>query len=322
MIKRTAPILVLIAICLAGPASAMWVKGNTHMHTTRSDGDASPAEAAAWYRDNGYDFVVITDHRMGCDPESWKGVPTDSFIVIPGEEVGADSDGTAVHITAMGVDETVPTIGKTPMYETLQGEVNSINEAGAIAIVNHPNYRWAMDHRMIGRIEGLHLMEIWNNGSGSNNSGDFAHLTTEQMWDILLSQGKRMYGVASDDTHLYGKPRKRKGPGGAWIMVNVKALTREEVMINVACGNFYATTGPILSDYSFDGKNIRIRINPARGIGYATLFIGKYGQVLREVNGTEASYTLTGNPSEAYVRAKIISSDGQAAWTQPVRHSN
>ena len=36
------------------PADARWFKGNTHTHTTESDGDTAPAEVAQWYKRHGY----------------------------------------------------------------------------------------------------------------------------------------------------------------------------------------------------------------------------------------------------------------------------
>ena len=38
-------------------------RGNTHCHTTRSDGRRSPEEVIALYREAGYDFLTLTDHR-------------------------------------------------------------------------------------------------------------------------------------------------------------------------------------------------------------------------------------------------------------------
>ena len=37
-----------------------WYKGNTHAHTTNSDGDSSPEYVAQWYKDNGYHDKLIT----------------------------------------------------------------------------------------------------------------------------------------------------------------------------------------------------------------------------------------------------------------------
>ena len=49
---------------------------------------------------------------------------------------------------------------------------------------------------------------------------------------------------------------------------------------------------------------------------YRTHFIGKDGKVLKLDESAAPSYDFTGK--ELYVRARITSSDGQMAWTQPV----
>ena len=41
-----------------------WYKGNTHIHTTRSDGGKTRAEAAALYAGAGYEFLFRTDHNV------------------------------------------------------------------------------------------------------------------------------------------------------------------------------------------------------------------------------------------------------------------
>ena len=40
-----------------------WFKGNIHTHTTNSDGDSSPDHVSKWYKQNNYDFLVLTDHN-------------------------------------------------------------------------------------------------------------------------------------------------------------------------------------------------------------------------------------------------------------------
>ena len=42
----------------------VWLKGNTHTHTIESDGDSTPDESCAWYREHGYQFLVLTDHNL------------------------------------------------------------------------------------------------------------------------------------------------------------------------------------------------------------------------------------------------------------------
>ena len=43
---------------------ARWLKGNTHTHTTESDGDSTPDVVTRWYRDHGYQFLVLSDHNV------------------------------------------------------------------------------------------------------------------------------------------------------------------------------------------------------------------------------------------------------------------
>ena len=45
-----------------------WLKGNTHTHTTNSDGDTSPEEVARWYKSRKYDFLVLSDHNVFTNP--------------------------------------------------------------------------------------------------------------------------------------------------------------------------------------------------------------------------------------------------------------
>lgn len=65
-------------------------KGDTHLHTNRSDGEGSPFEVACDYRSAGYDFIAITDHhRYGPSLEAKAEIEplTKQFTVFRGEEV-------------------------------------------------------------------------------------------------------------------------------------------------------------------------------------------------------------------------------------------
>jgi len=41
-----------------------WYKGNTHAHTDESDGDSPPEVVASWYKNHGYNFLVLSDHNV------------------------------------------------------------------------------------------------------------------------------------------------------------------------------------------------------------------------------------------------------------------
>lgn len=56
-------VLILTGLLISESVYAEWFKGNLHMHTQWSDGEPMPEWAVAWYKENGYHFIVTTDHN-------------------------------------------------------------------------------------------------------------------------------------------------------------------------------------------------------------------------------------------------------------------
>jgi len=48
-----------------------WYKGNLHAHSYWSDGDEFPEMIMDWYKSNGYDFTVLSDHNTLAEGEKW-----------------------------------------------------------------------------------------------------------------------------------------------------------------------------------------------------------------------------------------------------------
>ena len=153
----------------------------------------------------------------------------------------------------------------------------------------------------------------------------FIKASPEAIWDALLSKGKVVWGVASDDTHDYLAldDREAPTPGKAWIVLHAASPTLESIMDAMRKGRFYASTGISIDTYSADDKEISISLGRQRtwrslasDTRYVTRFIGESGKLLAEVPGTAPRYRFKG--TEQYVRASIIDSDGRRAWTQPV----
>jgi hypothetical protein len=46
-------------------------RGNTHTHTLWSDGDGAPEWISNWYREQGYNFLVLSDHNILSQGEKW-----------------------------------------------------------------------------------------------------------------------------------------------------------------------------------------------------------------------------------------------------------
>ncbi len=51
-----------------------WWKGNLHTHSLWSDGDQFPEMIGDWYREQGYNFLALTDHNVLSEGMRWMKV--------------------------------------------------------------------------------------------------------------------------------------------------------------------------------------------------------------------------------------------------------
>ena len=302
------------------PVKTRWFKGNTHAHTLRSDGDSTPEEVTKWYRDNGYNFLFITDHETITPVEELNKTfgKTGEFVVFMGQEVTDRLDDKPYHINGLGVERvTMPQRGKT-VVENLQSNIDSVRASGGIPQINHPNFGWALNADQISQVKNIKLMELFNGHPLVNNLGGGGSPSVETIWDSVLSGGKLIYGIASDDVHSVRKlgDRKVPTPGHGWVMVRAQELTGKAILEALERGDFYSSTGVELEDYRSDGRSMTITIKPERWSKYRIQFIGAHGKLLAESLENSAAYRFKGH--ERYVRAKVIESNGKVAWTQPV----
>jgi len=301
-------------------AETIWAKGNTHTHTTISDGNASPEAAVKWYKDHGYQFLVLSDHDRMAPLAFFKQQSDANFILIPGIELSVLNRGGnhSIHINAIGNRSLLKAIVRSQAAEALSQNIEQIRKAGAIAQINHPSFH-LKDPNAVKVLTGTLLMETYNHSSRSDEMGSIHQPIFQAGWDVALTAGKRVWGVAADDTHDYQTfGPKRANPGGAWIMVRVAKLTQEEILKSLLAGEFYASSGVELIRHEFDGNSVRVAVTPKPGVTYTIGFIGRGGLPLSKRSGPTAEYRLRGSPLEAYVRVRVDASDATKAWTQPV----
>jgi hypothetical protein len=297
-----------------------WLKGNTHTHTLNSDGDSTPDDVVRWYREQHYQFVVLTDHNTVTATEglnAMMGGP-DRFLVVSGEEVTAVAGGKPVHLNLIGTDTFIAPQGGATPAESLRSNVAAMLPTKAIVSINHPNFRWALTAEDLLAGKGAHLLEIANAHPQVNNGGSSTSPSAEALWDSMLSAGIRIYGVASDDMHELKNPWSKAAarPGQGWIMVRAARLLKEPLLDALAAGEFYASTGVELTDVLTTEQRVSLTIKEQNSVRYTVSFIGKGGRVLKTLTAPPYQYDSTG--SEGYVRAKVVDSNGLAAWTQPV----
>ena len=300
-----------------------WWKGNTHTHTINTDGDSAPDTVAGWYKEHGWNFLVISDHDMLTPVDGLNAVlaAPGKFLVLAGEEVTDRAEDVPVHLIGVGLRETVQPQGGATKLEALQADARAIRAAGGLPHINHPNFLWALDAKDLIAATEARLFELLNGHSGVNNFGGGGSPSTEELWDQVLSTGRLLYGLGTDDAHHYKGEfsRERVNPGRAWVMVRATELSREAILAALDRGDFYASTGVTLDAYEVDDHGIRIEIREGSGLNaprFRTYFIGKGGIVLKRDDSPKPSYQFQG--SELYVRARVEESSGARAWTQPV----
>ena len=140
-----------------------WYKGNLHTHSTNSDGRLSPEEVIGLYREEGYDFLALTDHWfMGEERQE------ENFLLLSGAEydVGNNVRDGIYHVVGIGMQKE-PKLEKGPELQEKQAQlmIDRIHEAGGIAILAHP--AWSMNRasevRLLKDLDGC---EIYNTTSG------------------------------------------------------------------------------------------------------------------------------------------------------------
>jgi len=311
----SATLVMALLPARAQTPATVWYRGNLHTHTTNSDGDSPPQEVIGWYKRNGYQFLVITDHNTFTDPGLYDTDAHDGFLLIGGEEI---TNEKTVHVNAIGITRAIAPQTGDSVTALLQASIDAVREQGGVPLINHPNFTWAFTAAEMLPLKRVGLLEIASGHPLVNHAGDGRVASTEQMWDELLTAGLRLFAAAVDDSHHFRDEfaAHRVNPGRAWVAVRAGALTRDAIVAGLNDGDFYASTGVELRDVRQESDALVVELPPpAGGQRHRVVFIGDGGRVLSTSNDNPARYAFTG--TELYVRARIEDSNGLRAWTQP-----
>jgi hypothetical protein len=297
-----------------------WFRGNTHTHTLESDGDSPPDVVVQWYRDHGYNFLVLSDHNVFTDPAKLASLVDSAFILIGGEELTSGFEGKPVHVNGLNIPHVLEAQRDSTLVGTIQRNVDAVRAVEGVPHINHPNFGWAFGSAELLQVRNDRLLEIFNGHPTVHNHGGGGTPGLEEVWDALLTGGKRIYGIAVDDAHHFKGEfaADRANPGRGWVAVKAGRLDAASVMDALEDGRFYASTGVELDDVVVEPTTIEVRIRQRGNFRYTTTFIGDGGEVLARVHGATARFEL-GGPTRrlGYVRARIDDSGDHRAWVQP-----
>lgn len=294
-------------------------RGSLHAHSSRSDGDSAPRALYSWYRSHGYQFAVVTDHNVFTDPALYGDLQREDFLLLGGEEVSMRAGGRQVHVNALCTESRIGG-GSFPSADVaLRESVERIRDLGGVAIVNHPNYDWAVSQAALRAAGQAPLLEIYSGNPAVHTNGDARHPSHEVMWDEALSSGFDFMGVAVDDAHhLRAGTEGLSQPGRGWVYAFASTLSKKEVCEALANGRMYSSTGATLNRIAVGSDTYALW--PSERLT-TVQFVGNEGRVLSEAlttsPGEEVVYRATG--SERYVRARLVAPEGGLAWTPAVR---
>ena len=290
------------------------LKGGLHCHTTRSDGMLSPEETLRLHVENGYDFLALTDHRY----YNYANYGDAPLTIIPGMEMDrnfAQTKGVhCFHTVAIGPekadgngfeqDERIDR-GVIEKPEDYQPILDWLHEKNNLTFYCHPEWS-GTPAREFENLQGCIGMEIWNSGCVMDNDMD----TNAAYWDEILIQGKKWFGIATDDGH---KPEHHcKG----WVRVNAENNVGD-ILQALREGAFYSSCGPEIHDFYLRDDGVAVvDCSPCKFVNFVCF--GNPSRMVRNEEGLITHAEMKIDAHYPYLRVTMVDAEGKRAWSNPI----
>jgi len=311
-------------------------KGNLHIHSVYSDGYDAPEYTAARFREEGFDFIALTDHFKHYPSlrliQYWRKLKN-SFRIFPGEEVHVPD--AQVHIVNFGGSvsanekamadekkyraEVMAYAKRIPPEDVAPGQdlfpvaatewvIDAIHSGGGVAIFCHPY--WQMAKYMISRavsdaVFKRRKFDVFEVFGGFVKSAARANTCQAARYFHEAASGNRFPVCGSDDSH--GADRDEGSFGCQYTIVFARSDSFDDLKAALLGGNsvavqqFYGETPFVCGDF--------------RLVKYATFLLESYfpahreickpeGQLMKEivegVPGAQEALKLLGDRTSLY----------------------
>jgi hypothetical protein len=175
----------------------MRLRGVAHVHSTYSyDGCHSLADLAAFFRAEGLDFVLMSEHNRGLSDAIMAKLAAECaalsdarLLVVPGLECEATPDW--VHVLGYNVSRLITAREAPAILAAIRG-------AGGFAALAHPHYRDASALVDPGTLAGLQGWEVWN---GKADGGHAPQAKSLDVYAELRRTQPRLMPLGGADLH-------------------------------------------------------------------------------------------------------------------------
>lgn len=167
--------------------SRRWFKGDTHLHTTNSDGILHQYELIDRCKALGLDWIIITDHNFNTVKESYS---SDGLTIIQGQEV----TGEQGHVNVWGAKVPFETPYDLTDINAYKKIMTACKENGATVSVNHPFCSKCGFHMNLDDFP-MDCVEVWNTVQHSDNVKNL------EWWVKKLDEGIKIGAVGGSDFH-------------------------------------------------------------------------------------------------------------------------
>ena len=278
-------------------------KGNLHCHTTNSDGKLTPEECKAFYREHGYDFLSITDHRKLGEETHME----DGMLVLCGMEMDYFLPGEVVHLVGVGLSEE---LNQHDVTRNMQTYIDLVNRYDGRVIIAHP--AWSLNTvTTLSGLHGLTAAEIYNSASTYPWNGDRAD--SSNVLDAAAAHGTFFNFVASDDSHWYNGEA-----GRSFTMVQADELTKESLFKAIDEGRFYCSQGPEIRQITVEDERIHVECSEAERVIFYSNLVWANDRCVVKPGMTEAEYIARPENGETFVRIQVMDKEGRSAWSNPI----
>ncbi len=291
-------------------------KGNLHTHSNRSDGLLSPDDLCQRYKDEGYNFLVISDHFVGLYdyPITKTSKFTDpEFTTILGAELhsGASENGEIWHILAVGLPENFAP-SNSPRFVPIDDQESGPEiaarcfDAGAFVVIAHPQWS-GLTLADARSIKSAHAVEAYNHGCAvSTDRPDGFHTL-----DLLLAEGRKLNLVATDDAHF-----TEPDFFGGWVMVKAQQNKSDSILESLKQGSFYSSQGPEFIDIEINSETAKVQSTPVSTVivqGQGSAYVAQHGEAI-----VSAELSLERLKNSPWLRVTVIDQYGKRAWSNPI----